>query len=138
MNAVDTNILLYSVDLEVPDKQAVAGELLVQLSSSADAILMWQVATEFLSNLRRWQHADRITASDVDDYFDAVYQVFPLALPTRSVLDRSLDLFARYSLSHWDSLLVAACLESGVTKLYSEDMGHNSDYDGLTVVNPFA
>jgi predicted nucleic acid-binding protein len=41
-------------------------------------------------------------------------------------------------LSHWDSLLVAACQETGVTRLYSEDMQHGADYDGVKIVNPFA
>jgi predicted nucleic acid-binding protein len=48
------------------------------------------------------------------------------------------DLRARFSLSHWDSLLLAACKDAGVTTLYSEDMDAGTDYDGLTVVNPFA
>lgn len=48
----------------------------------------------------------------------------------------SFDLTSRYSLSHWDSLLVAACLEAGIDTLYSEDMGDGAVYDSLTVINP--
>ena len=48
----------------------------------------------------------------------------------------SFDLTARYSLSHWDSLLVAACIEAGIDTLYSEDMGDGAVYDSLTVINP--
>jgi len=137
MNAVDTNVLLYSIDHLVPQKQSVAEPLLVWLAPSGDAILIWQVATEFLSNLRRWKDAGRIVENGVEAYFDAIYGVFPLVLPSRGVLDRSLGLYSRYSLSHWDSLLVAACLDAGVTTLYSEDMGHEAQYDGLTIINPF-
>jgi len=36
------------------------------------------------------------------------------------------------------SLLVAACQEAGVARLYSEDMQDGADYDGVKVVNPFA
>lgn len=50
----------------------------------------------------------------------------------------SFHLHVRFSLSHWDSLLLAACKEAGVTTLFSEDMDSGTDYDGLTVVNPFA
>ena len=35
-------------------------------------------------------------------------------------------------------MLLAACKEAGVTTLYSEDMDAATDYDGLSVVNPFA
>ncbi len=34
-------------------------------------------------------------------------------------------------------MLVAACIEAGVTTLYSEDMADGADYDGVRIVNPF-
>ncbi len=63
--------------------------------------------------------------------------MFPLALPAVSVIDRSLDLSARYSLSHWDSMLLAACLEAQVTTLYTEDMGSPITIDGISLLKPF-
>jgi predicted nucleic acid-binding protein len=35
-------------------------------------------------------------------------------------------------------MLLAACKDAGVTTLYSEDMDSRTNYDGLTIVNPFA
>jgi len=35
-------------------------------------------------------------------------------------------------------MLLAACKEAGVTTLYSEDMHSGTNYDGLSIVNPFA
>ena len=64
-------------------------------------------------------------------------KTFDYALPTIPVIHTALDLNARYSLSHWDSLLVAACIEAGVKTLYSEDMADGADYDGVRIVNPF-
>ena len=64
--------------------------------------------------------------------------MFPLFLPTHSVPGRALELHSRYSLSHWDSMLLAACIEAGVTTLYSEDFGAGTTYDTVTVINPFA
>ena len=49
----------------------------------------------------------------------------------------STELRSRFSLSHWDSMLLAACKEAGVTTLYSEDLDTGTDYNGLRVVNPF-
>ena len=59
-------------------------------------------------------------------------------MPTASVLDRALELTGKYSLSHWDSMLLGACLEAGVDTLYTEDMGAPTAYDGIRLVNPFA
>ena len=61
-----------------------------------------------------------------------------MRIPTEAVFQISSDLRSRFSLSHWDSMLLAACKEAGVTTLYSEDLDSGTDYDGLRVVNPFA
>ena len=42
-----------------------------------------------------------------------------------------------YTLSHWDSMLVAASAEAGVTMLYTEDMGAPRNIDTVELVNPF-
>ena len=49
----------------------------------------------------------------------------------------ALDLAARYSLSHWDSMLLGACLEANIETLYTEDMGAPTSYDNVRLVNPF-
>ena len=47
MNAVDTNVLLYSIDRNEPAKQLKAQQLLQQLHSAAEpTILLWQVLGE--------------------------------------------------------------------------------------------
>jgi len=56
MNAVDTNILLYSVDRNEPVKQLKAQQLLQRLHSGAEpTILLWQVLGEVAQQLRRWR-----------------------------------------------------------------------------------
>jgi predicted nucleic acid-binding protein len=138
MNAVDTNVLLYRVDRYEPVKQAKAKALLRRLrAGSAPTVLLWQVAGEFLNQLRRWESTGRTTAKGVVRYFAATRSLIPLQLPSNAVLDRSLDLASRFRLSHWDSMIVAACLEAGVTKLYTEDMGAPTKFDSLELENPF-
>jgi predicted nucleic acid-binding protein len=53
-----------------------------------------------------------------------------------NVINRAEDLISRFSLSHWDSMVVAAYLEANVQTLYTEDFGYIS-IDGLKIVNPF-
>ena len=52
-------------------------------------------------------------------------------------MDVSERLLRKYSLSFWDALLVAACLEAGVTRLYTEDFGAYPRIDGLEIIDPF-
>jgi len=138
MNAVDTNILVYFVDRDEPVKRAKAIELLDNLvQEDVETVLLWQVAAEFLSCLRRWEREERIGRQETLGNLERLDSMFRCVLPTQAVLGKSLDLSSRYSLSHWDSMLVAACIEAGVRKLYSEDLASGTQYDSMTVVNPF-
>jgi hypothetical protein len=42
----------------------------------------------------------------------------------------AIRLAARYQLSHWDSLIVAAAMLAGCETLYSEDLQHNQLFEG--------
>lgn len=139
MNAVDTNVLVYFLDEDEPTKRARAVELLDRLArEEVETVLLWQVAAEFLSCLRRWESAGRITRQDMLGHLESVESMFRCVLPTQLVLSKSLELSSRYSLSHWDSMLLAACSEAGVRTLFSEDLSPDTEYDSLTVINPFA
>jgi predicted nucleic acid-binding protein len=127
MNAVDTNVYVYALDGAEPVKQAKAIELFDRLMRNPDeTVLLWQVAGELLNQLRRWESKGRFSA------------MFELRLPAEQVFRSTFSLRAHHHLSHWDSMLLAACLASGVTTLYSEDLTAGMDYDGVRVVNPFA
>ena len=132
MNAVDTNILIYVSDPRDPSKQAIAASLVASLT---DGILIWQVACEYLAASRKLEPLgyDRAKAYQ---YIRALQQVWITALPSWAIIDRAEDLMNRFSLSHWDSMIVAACLEAHAKILYTEDFGY-SNIDGLKIVNPF-
>ena len=38
----------------------------------------------------------------------------------------------------WDATLVSACLETGVSRLYSEDLPGRTTIESLEIVSPFA
>jgi predicted nucleic acid-binding protein len=138
MNAVDTNVFVYALDDTETAKQAKAQELIGGLvQPPVQTVMLWQVAGELSSCLRKWESAGRITPADVERHFRDTLALFPLKVPSVRMFEIAFGLQARFSLSHWDSMLLAACKEAGVTMLYSEDMATGTDYDGLTIVNPF-
>ena len=139
MNAVDTNVFVYALDDDEPAKQSKARGLIDRLvQPPLITLIPWQVLGEFLSCLRKWESAGRISAVDAQAHFHDVLNMFPLHIPTAKVFEVSFDLRSRFSLSHWDSMLMAACKEAGVATLYSEDIDPGTDYEGLRIVNPFA
>ncbi len=138
MNGIDTNVLIYSIDRRDPVKRAKARDLLRRLrAGTARTVLLWQVIGEFMRQLRRWEDQGQITRDQLLRYLRHFRRHFPLVLPTPGVLDRALDLTGRYSISHWDSMLLGACIEAGVTTLYTEDMGSPTTIDSIQLVNPF-
>jgi predicted nucleic acid-binding protein len=139
MNAVDTNVFIYTLDADEAVKQAKALELLDRLAQPpTETILLWQVASEFLSQLRRWESQNRLAPAAVQSAFDRLRMTFPLQIPSEAVFGISFALRFRFNLSHWDSMILAACKDAGVTTLFTEDLDAGTDDDGLTVVNPFA
>ena len=139
MNAVDTNVLLYSVDCNEPAKQLKAQQLLGQLNSAGEpTILLWQVLGELAQQLRRWSDRGRLTPLEFSQHVKAFRHVFPLVLPTAEAFDRAMSLAERYSLSHWDSMILGACQSAGAARLYTEDMGAPRNIDGIELLNPFA
>jgi predicted nucleic acid-binding protein len=138
MNAVDTNVLIYRLDRRDPIKRAKARSLLQQLSGDPIlTLLLWQVAGELVRQLRAWQIQGQITGGTLRRYLSAFRTLFPLTMPGPNVLDQALDLADRHSLSHWDSMLLAACVEAGVDTLYTEDMGSPRQIDTVRLLNPF-
>jgi predicted nucleic acid-binding protein len=134
MNAVDTNILIYARDPRDVQKQATAEAL---LSSMIDGVLLWQVACEYLAASRKLEQFGYDRSQATADLAD-MRQAWQTVLPSWDVLDRALNLLMKYRLSFWDATLIAACLESGVTCLYSEDFDASAQAEGLEIVNPFA
>ncbi len=130
----DTNILLYAADGRDRRKQGIASET---LRSFPDAVLLWQACAEFIASSRKLsgQGMTKIAAWNLlAGYLDT----FRLVLPASSVLEHARSLHIERQVSLWDAMIVAACLEARVTRLYSEDLPGRAAPAPLEIVNPFA
>ena len=133
MNAVDTNILVYARDPRDARKHAIARAL---LDSFNDGVLLWQVACEYIAASRKLAPIGFHVTDAWQDIRD-LRKTWQTLLPEWSVQDRAEALQKKYSLSSWDALIVAACLEGGVARLYSEDFDAYPQIESLALVNPF-
>lgn len=136
MNAsrfLDTNILLYAYDLDAPVKRATALKWVAQgWAAPGDTALSVQVLQELHVNLIK-RGVDRAEATRiVRDFAD-----WPIVDNTLSLLEAALDEQARWGISLWDSLILAAARASGASELITEDLNHGQNYGGVRVVNPF-
>jgi predicted nucleic acid-binding protein len=134
MNAVDTNVLIYARDPRHPLKHETARELTAEMPNGA---LLWQVACEFIAASRKLTDVG-YTQAQAWRELEQLRRLWKIILPGEDVLLRAEQLATTHNLSFWDSLLVAACMEGGVTRLYTEDFDTSlSKATGIDIVNPF-
>jgi predicted nucleic acid-binding protein len=137
MNAevfVDTNILLYTIDEDTGSatKRALAQKLLLSERWGWSV----QVASEFFVNATSPKRKFRLSSADAAALVET-WLAFPTVSTTSDLVRTAIDIHQRFQLSYWDAAIVAAAKQLGCPTLYSEDLNHGQDYDGVRVVNPF-
>ncbi len=134
MRFVDTNILIYSLDLEPsqPAKTAIACEILTH----SDIALSIQVLQEFYVQATHPRRRDALS-HDLAVRLIEKWQRFRIQDNTAAVLQSALRLKERFQTSYWDAAILAAAKAARCQQLLSEDLNHGQDYDGVVVVNPF-
>jgi predicted nucleic acid-binding protein len=133
MTALDTNILIYACDKADPKRQRVALDL---VSGASDGVLLWEVACEFVAASRKLRSQGFTTIAAWDRLADYL-AIFPLILPSPAAFARARIFHTQDGWSFWDSMVVAACLECGVTRLYTEDVPGSAVRGPFEIVNPF-
>lgn len=133
---VDTNIFLYTFDLTAPEKARRAESLIRSAVETNKAIISYQVVQEFFNvALRRFQPP--MTLGEAERYLAITLSPLVAVYPSLSLFGEALRLTGRYSISWYDSLILASALESDCKILYTEDFHHGQKFGNLTVQNPF-
>jgi len=134
MPFIDTNILLYSLDLEAaqPAKAAIATRLLTR----SDLVLSVQVLQEFYVQATHARRPDALPHAIAARLIQKWLR-FRVQENTVTVLQSALVLKDRYQISYWDAAILAAAKVSRCHEVFSEDLSHGQAYDGVSVVNPF-
>ncbi|MCB0615437.1 MAG: PIN domain-containing protein [Lewinellaceae bacterium] len=128
---LDTNILIYCYTSTEPDKLAKAQAV----ASLPNVVISTQVLKELANVLRKKFNLDwpsiQATLNEVENNFEVCANTALLIRHACSIADR-------YGFSFYDSLIIAASLESGCTILYSEDLQNGQVIENtLTIKNPF-
>jgi predicted nucleic acid-binding protein len=133
---LDTNVIVYSVDLTSPLKRRRARELVTDGTTSRHGVISYQVVQEFVSvAIRKFQSA--VSHSDLEEFLRGA--LFPMmAVPSSPwlFLD-ALRLHDRDQLSWYDALIVAAAIQGRCAILYSEDLQDGRRFGDLVIENPF-
>nr|WP_294548271.1 PIN domain-containing protein [uncultured Rhodopila sp.] len=131
---LDTNILLYAISPQPEEagKRARADALLDQ----DDGALSVQVLQEFYVQATRPARPGRLPHELATGLIRA-WTRFKVQEMTVPILHAALEIKAGHGFSYWDSAIIAAARALGCRTLYSEDMSHGREVEGVTIVNPF-
>jgi len=130
----DTNVLVYFVDADEPEKQEISRRLVREHLAEGDGTTSVQVLREFFWSSRRLRTpVSYETASEAVEYFA---KFSPLQEDASMVLE-AVRRSRKMSISFWDALIVEAALKVGADRLFTEDMQHGQVIEGMRVENPF-
>jgi predicted nucleic acid-binding protein len=130
---IDTNVLLYAASSDPGEatKMQKARDLLAGVRFGISV----QVLQEFYVN-SVGKLAPSIPESNLHTVL-AMLRRRPITPLTAELFDTAVGLKHRYQISYWDAAIIAAAKELGAKSIYSEDLAHGQEYDGIKVMNPF-
>ncbi len=132
---VDTNVFVYSRDAREPHKRSLARAWLEYLWREQLGRTSVQVLTEYYNVMTR-KMRPAVAPETAWDSVDALFAWNPQVVD-QTLLERGRAVEARYKLSWWDSLVVAAAESQACAVLLSEDLQDGGTYGTVTVLNPF-
>jgi predicted nucleic acid-binding protein len=133
---VDTNILIYAHDVSNPAKQQRAVQLIDQLWDERRGVVSTQVLQELAANVRRSMR-NRLSMAQATRLVES-FLAWEVVINQPKAVLRAMEIEERFQISFWDAMIVQAAQSAGCEILYSEDLSHGQEYDGVLVVNPFA
>lgn len=133
---IDSNIFLYLFDEMDLQKRRVARDLVEVALATRSASISFQVVQETLSVMTT-KLTPRATSDEARHFLEGVLVPLWHVMPSGELYQRAMDIQSRYRYSFYDSLIIAAALAAGCTRLVSEDLKHGQRIEGLSIENPF-
>jgi predicted nucleic acid-binding protein len=131
---LDTNVLLYSISRD--PSEARKREIAIALLDTENIALSVQVLQEFYVQSTRATRPDAL-ADEIAVGLVRTWLRFKVQEITLPIMFGALEIKASYGLSYWDAAIVAAARALGCRELFSEDMSHGREIEGVTIYNPF-
>jgi len=134
---LDTNVVIYAFDHSSPAELKIARRLIAQGVQEKRAVVSYQVVQEFV-NVALRSFESSMSPSELEEFlFEALFPMTEVSSSSALVIE-ALRMRSMHRLSWYDSLIVAAAIQSRCKILYSEDLQHGRRFGDLVVTNPFA
>lgn len=132
---VDTNVLIYSHDLDAGAKHDAAAALVRDIWERRHGVISTQVLQEFYVNVTRkismpLSHAR--ARGILQCYFS-----WQVELNSSETILFASEIEERHQLAFWDAMTVAAAVRGGAELILTEDLNHGQVIEGVQIQNPF-
>lgn len=134
---LDTNVLAYAFDVAAPLKAKISDELVRRAITTGKGLISYQVVQEFF-NVAFRKFPVPMPRAEAHAYFISVLRPLLAIMFSPALVWHALDVREKYSITWYDSLIVAAAMEADCAILYSEDFQHKGEIGGVKIINPFA
>lgn len=132
---VDTNILLYAAASS--PAEARKRDAAIRTLTESGLVVSVQVLQEFYHQATRPTRKSRLSTAEALAFLEPILE-FRVQPMTVGIFRDAVRLSRRYGIAYWDGAILAAARACNCPEVYSEDLNHHQDYDGVRVVNPFA
>jgi len=125
----DTNTLLYLFSSDTNKADWISKN--IQKSN----VISVQVLNEFTSaSLKKI----KVSTKELDEFLGLFLEIFTIKPLDVETFNSVLRISRRYGYHQYDSMIIAAAIQAGCQRLYSEDLQHKQVIDKkLQIVNPF-
>lgn len=134
---LDTNLFIYQLEASNDHKSAIADAIIREGVKTGNACISYQVVQECLNVVLRKAEVP-LDVTGARAYLDHVLKPLLRVSASIHLYHRGLDIQDRYHYGFYDSLIIAAALEAGCTRLFTEDLQDGQKIETLAIENPFA
>jgi predicted nucleic acid-binding protein len=134
MFTLDTNILVYSVDLSGGSLHEVAKQIMLRSALGACCLTL-QSVSEFYAVVTR---EGMMRPHEAAPVAQAMIELFRTCAASAGAVSAALRLASSGHASYWDALLLHTAAEAGCTAILTEDLADGTVAAGLRIINPFA
>lgn len=133
---LDTNIFVYSFDAGESKKRARSIELIDQALKTGQGVVSTQVIQEFF-NVATKKFIKPMSNKDCQIYLTRVFSPLCEVFSSIELYHEALNIHDKAGYSFYDSLILAAAIESKCDRFFTEDLQHGQKILDVEITNPF-
>jgi len=130
---IDTNILIYSMDKNDPEKMNRSRSLLKKLKDALKGVISTQVLQEFYVAATKKLKVEPMVVKNILNTFEN----FEIVTISPEIIKDGIDCSILNKISFWDALIVVAAGYAKCDRLWTEDLNHGQLIRGVNIINPY-